>query len=57
MSKSSHTMESFSRFVIALAGAAAILGGAAWAFAAFGVQDCHGGIECRSSDQMQHPHY
>ncbi len=57
MSKRSHAMESFSRFVVALIGATAIIGAAAWGFMASDDHGCGGGINCRSSSQMAQAHY
>ncbi len=57
MSKRSHAMESFSRFVVALIGATAIIGAAAWGFMAFDDHGCGGGIDCRSTSQMAQTHY
>lgn len=57
MSKRSHAMESFSRFVIATAGALVLLGAVAWAFVAFDNQGCGGGIECRTPSQIAQSHY
>jgi hypothetical protein len=57
MSKHSHAMESFSRFVVALIGAAVIVGAVAWAFVATDDHGCGGGINCRSSAQMAQAHY
>jgi len=53
-------MENFSHFVVALIGATAIIGAAAWAFVAF---DDHGcgthdtGISCRTHAEMTQAHY
>jgi hypothetical protein len=57
MSKSSQAMESFSRFVIAVIGAAVVLGAAAWVFAEFGIQTCSADFPCRTASQMSHAHY
>jgi len=57
MSKHSHAMESFSRFVVALIGAAVIVGAAAWAFVASDDHGCGGGINCRTTAQMAQAHY
>lgn len=57
MSKRSHAMESFSRFVIATAGALALLGAVGWAFVAFDNKGCSGGIQCRTEAEMTQPHY
>jgi len=57
MTKHSHAMESFSRFVVALIGATVIVGAVAWAFVAFDDHGCGGGINCRSSSQMAQAHY
>ncbi|MBW8880387.1 MAG: hypothetical protein JF615_02880 [Asticcacaulis sp.] len=57
MSKRSHAMESFSRFVIATAGALALMGAVAWAFIAFDNSGCSGGIKCRSQTEMHQTHY
>ena len=60
MTKRSHAMENFSHFVVALIGATAIIGAAAWAFVAF---DDHGcgthdtGISCRTHAEMTQAHY
>ncbi|MBW8734993.1 MAG: hypothetical protein JF571_11950 [Asticcacaulis sp.] len=56
MSKS-HAAESFSHFVIALIGAVVVLGGAAFLVMATDNHGCSGGIECRTSTQMNQPHY
>ena len=57
MSKRSHAMESFSRFVIATVGALALIGAVAWAFVAFNDSGCSGGIKCRTAAEMSQPHY
>ncbi len=57
MSKSSHAMESFSRFVIALVGALAVVGAVAFAFIAFDDHGCSTGVHCRNATQMQQTHY
>ena len=57
MSKHSHAMESFSRFVVALIGATVIVGAAAWAVVAFDDHGCGSGVSCRSSAQMAAAHY
>ena len=57
MSKHSHAMESFSRFVVALIGATVIVGAAAWAFVATDDHGCHSGISCRSTTEMAQAHY
>ncbi|MGZ3297433.1 MAG: hypothetical protein ACXU8U_07835 [Asticcacaulis sp.] len=58
MSKHSHTMESFSRFVVALIGATAIIGAAAWAFMAFDDHGCSTStVGCRTQAEMAQTHY
>lgn len=58
MSKRSHAMESFSHFVVALIGGAAIIGVAAWAFMAFDDHGCSTStVGCRTTTQMQQAHY
>ncbi len=58
MSKRSHTMESFSHFVVALIGATAIIGAAAWAFVAFDDHGCSAStVGCRSHSEMAQAHY
>ena len=56
MSKS-HAAESFSHFVIALIGAVVVVGGAAFLVIATDNHGCSGGIECRTSAQMNQAHY
>ena len=56
MSKHSHAMESFSRFVIAMVSALALAGVVAFAFVALDNHGCSGGIQCRSAAETQ-PHY
>ncbi len=56
MTKHSHAMESFSHFVVALIGAAVIVGAAAWAFVAFDDHGCHA-VDCRTGAQMAQAHY
>jgi hypothetical protein len=59
MSKRSHTMESFSHFVVALIGAIAIVGAVAWGISASQQHSCGegGSIACRTPAQMAQAHY
>jgi hypothetical protein len=57
MSKRSHAAENVQRFVIATAGALALLGAIAWGFTAFYNGGCSGGIECRTAEQRAQVHY
>ena len=57
MSKQSHAMESFSRFVVAMVGALALAGAVAFAFVAMDSHGCSGGINCRTTGEMHQVHY
>jgi hypothetical protein len=54
--RKSHASESFSHFVVALAGAAVILGAVTWAFVAMDNHGCAQGVTCRPAGVSQ-PHY
>ncbi len=58
MSRRSHAMESFSHFMVALVGAAAILGAAAFAFAMFDDHGCTSGVKCMTpAEEAAAAHY
>ncbi len=57
MSKHSHAMESFSRFVVAMVGALALAGAVAFAFVAIDDHGCSSGTACRTASQMHETHY
>jgi hypothetical protein len=56
MSKS-HASEEFSHFIVALAGAAVLLGAVAWSFVAMDTGGCTSYIKCRTPAQMAQAHY
>jgi hypothetical protein len=56
MSKS-HASEGFSHFIVALVGAAVIVGAAAWTFVAMDTGGCTSYIKCRTSAEMAQVHY
>ncbi len=53
MTRQSQAMESFSRFVIAMAGALALAGAVAFAFAAMDDSGCSRGSPCNAQAEQQ----